>query len=41
MVTKADLERQTQLLVMWLVLVGVTLAGMFAAGFLYIIERLS
>ena len=38
--TKADLERQTRLLVMWLVLVGVTLAGMFAAGFLYIIERL-
>ena len=36
MATKADLERQTRLLVMWLVLVGVMLAGMFAAGFLYI-----
>ena len=42
--TKADLERQTRLLVMWLVATSLGLAGLmisvFAAGFLYIIERL-
>ena len=40
MVTKADLERQTRVLVMWLVATGVTLSGVFVLGFLYIIERL-
>ncbi len=38
--TKADLEKQTRILVMWIVGVNVTLAGVFAAGFFYIIERL-
>lgn len=31
--TKADLERQTRILVMWLVVVGAMQASMFAAGF--------
>ena len=38
--TKADLERQTRILVMWLVATGATMAGIFVLGFLYIIERL-
>ncbi len=38
--TKADLERQTRVLVMWIVAVNATLAGLFAAGFFYMIERL-
>jgi hypothetical protein len=38
--TKADLERQTRILVMWLVATGATLSGVFVLGFLYIIERL-
>ena len=38
--TKADLERQTRVLVMWLVATGATLAGIFVLGFLYIIERI-
>lgn len=38
--TKADLERQTRVLVMWIVAVNATLTGVFAAGFFYIIERL-
>ena len=38
--TKADLERQTRVLVIWLVVVGATLAGVFALGFFYIIDRL-
>ncbi len=38
--TKADLERQTRQLIMWLVAAGATLAGIFVLGFLYIIERL-
>ncbi len=42
--TKADLERQTRQLIMWLVanvlvIVGI-LSSVFAAGFFYIIERL-
>ncbi len=40
MATKADLERQTRILVMWLVATGATMAGIFVLGFLYIIERL-
>ena len=38
--TKADLERQTRVLVMWILAVHATLAGVFAAGFFTIIERL-
>lgn len=38
--TQADLERQTRVLVMWLVVVGATLAGVFAAVFFTMIERL-
>ena len=42
--TKADLERQTRQLIMWLVATGLVISGvlgsMFAAGFFYIIERL-
>ncbi len=40
MLTKADVERQTRILVMWLVVVGATLAGVFALGFFTIIDRL-
>ena len=44
MATKADLERQTRQLVMWIVATALLLAGVlgsiFVAGFFYIIERL-
>ncbi len=44
MVTKADLERQTRQLIMWLVATWLVIVGIlgsvFAAGFFYIIERL-
>ena len=44
MATKADLERQTRQLIMWLVATGLVIVGIlgsvFAAGFFYIIERL-
>ena len=38
--TKAHLERQTRVLVIWILAVNATLAGVFAAGFFYMIERL-
>ena len=42
--TQANLERQTRVLVMWLVGASLAVAGVlgsvFAAGFFYIIERL-
>ena len=41
---KADLERQTRQLIMWLVATSLVVAGVlvsvFAAGFFFIIERL-
>ena len=44
MATKADLERQTRQLIMWLVATWLVISGvlgsMFVLGFFYIIERL-